>query len=445
MFDDVDDMGIFNMPWGDDFGFPPPPGAPPPGFQIPLPPPRLAAPALPPAPGPAMPPLAAARPGDGMFEDIFRGHPGEQPPLLGLEQDIDWRNPAGVPPLPEYRAAVDDNQGRLAALQERMADRTRLRRAGAVKNEAQPEDDLLHAAALRQHITQAKASRQLAQAQAARQLALGQARQARAAREMVLPNVVLPEAPQPLPRQILGDAVANAVEAREARDAERRRRLEEQVGKVAVNLRMARLREIAQKNERNNEDESKRRLREQMDRIQALQDRARAIGQDGGEDVRPRNERPERLRQRLGNQNANNEAGGSNKDGNNAAADDGPPLLRGTHYRIRRPEQPPAALPQPAAALRQQQILDHEERRIERSQLMARLRREQENDEAATAKRLARLRQNGAAAAAHSPRHRQGQVVDLLSSSPEAKKNARLFDMADEADDEEDEDEDEEW
>jgi hypothetical protein len=76
---------------------------------------------------------------------------------------------------------------------------------------------------------------------------------------------------------------------------------------------------------------------------------------------------------------------------------------------------------------------------------MARLRREQENDEAATAKRLARLRQNGAAAAAHSPRHRQGQVVDLLSSSPEAKKKARLFDMADEADDEEDEDEDEEW
>jgi hypothetical protein len=69
---------------------------------------------------------------------------------------------------------------------------------------------------------------------------------------------------------------------------------------------------------------------------------------------------------------------------------------------------------------------------------MARLRREQENDEAVTAKRLARLRQNGAAAAAHSPRHRQGQVVDLLSK-------ARLFDMADEADDEEDEDEDEEW
>jgi hypothetical protein len=430
MFDDVDDMGIFNMHWGDDFGFPPPPGAPPPGFQIPLPPPGLAAPALPPAPGPAMPPLAAVRPGDGMFEDRFRRHPGEQPPRLGLEQDIDWRNPAGVPPLPEYRAAVDGNQGRLAALQERMTDRTRFRRAEAVKNEAQPENDL-HAAAVRQHIAQAKAARQLALGQ--------QVRQAKAAREMVLPNIVLPEAPQPLPRQVLGTAVANAVAAREARDAERRRRLEEQVGRVAVNLRMARMREIAQKNERNNEDESKRRLREQMDRIQALQDRARAIGQDGGEAVRPRNERLERLRQRLGNQNnANNEAGGSNEDGNNAAADDGPPLFRGMHYQIRRTEQPPAALPQPAAALRQQQILDHEERRIERSQLMARLRREQENDEAVTAKRLARLRQNGAAAAAHSPRHRQGQVVDLLSK-------ARLFDMADEADDEEDEDEDEEW
>ncbi|KAH8787665.1 hypothetical protein BGZ57DRAFT_879553 [Hyaloscypha finlandica] len=429
MFDDVDDMGIFNMPWGDDFGFPPPPGAPPPGFQIPLPPPGLAA--------PAMPPLAAARPGGGMFENRFRRHPGEQPPQLGLEQDIDWRNPAGVPPLPEYRAAVDGNQGRLAALQERMTDRTRLRRAEAVKNEAQPENDL-HAVAVRQHIEQAKAARQLALGQ--------QARQARAAREMVLPNIVLPEAPQPLPRQVLSAAVANAVAAREARDAERRRRLEEQVGKAAVNLRMERLREIAQKNERNNEDENKRRLREQMDRIQALQDRARAIGQDGGEDVRPRNERLERLRQRLVNQsNANNEASGSNEDGNNAAADDGPPLLRGTYYRIRRSEQAPAALPQPAAALRQQQILDHEERRIERSQLMARLRREQENDEAATAKRLARLRQNGAAAAVQSPRHRQGQVFELLSPSPEVKKKARLFDMADEADDEEDEDEDEEW
>jgi hypothetical protein len=414
-------MGIFNMPWGDDFVFPPPP---PPGYQIPLPSPVLAAPLMPPAPGPAMPPLAAVRPDNIMFNHILWRGPDEQPHLSALEQDVDWQNFAGVPPLPEYRAAINSNPERAAALQDAMATRSRNRnrREDAVRNEVQPHNSFQNAL----------------QAAAAQQEALEQHPRQAQAREMGLPNVIFPEAPELVPRQALGVAVANAVATREACDAERRWRLEEQVGNVAVDPRIGRFMEIAQNKERR-EDERENRLRGQIGGIQALQNNIPALGHDRDENMHPHNERLERLRQRLGNQNgAKNEAGGPIEDGNIVRAD-AEPLLREKRLRPRRAEQSRAALPYPAAALRQQQILDHEERRIERLQLMAILRREQENDEAATAKNLANLRRNGASAAAPDPRQRQAQAVHLLSSSPEAEKNARLFDMIDEVDDVEEE------
>lgn len=405
--DHIDDIDLFDMHWAKELVPPPPPAG-------------QAVPAAPLFPNRAIPPLPAAVPPPlpriMRFEDILMRRPGD----LAIEQDMDWRNLAGLPPPPEYHPVANYNQQgdgqqdreKLAALQEGLFERMRIRRARGREHEL---EDARAEMGIRQQI-----------------------RQDEAAVEMGLPNVnvILPAAPEPPARPNLGAAPGKAVAAHEARAVERRRELEERVGKVAADLRSARFREVVRNNARNEEDRQ-RRIREEIGNMQILQNHARAVDRDEEENGFL-NERGERLHQRA----ANMDAGGLNGERNMPAGDARP---RGRLIRRNHADLPPSRILQPAAALRQQQILDHEERRIERSQLMARLRREQENDEAATANRLARLRQADANAVRQHEQaaRRQAPVVDLLSSSPETKKKrANVFDLADLADDEEEDDED---
>jgi hypothetical protein len=204
-----------------------------------------------------------------------------------------------------------------------------------------------------------------------------------------------------------------------------------------VRAQLARLREVS-KNNMNANEEIRRRTHEQMNRFQVLQNAARAIGRQEDENLNQLNERLERLRQQVDNdqKGANREVPDFNELPRR------PSILR---FRRRQPDPPAPALPQPAEALRQQQILDHAERALERSQQMARLRRDGELDVAVTARNLRVIRQNNAPAVAAS-RQAQEPII-LLSSSPEqAKKKATMFDLADEADDEgEDLEDDEDW
>ncbi|KAN0096551.1 hypothetical protein V8E51_015356 [Hyaloscypha variabilis] len=390
------------MPWGNDFRFPPPPPPPPPL-------PGAAAPA---AAGPAFaaaPPPPYQRAKD--FNDFLMRRPGNPGDPFAVDQDMDWRDIAGLPqPLAERRGAADNiGQGdeiQDAPPRERLVRRVRLR-GGPV--DAQEDKDVPEP--LRQRLAQVAAARE--------QTIKDQIRQARAEGGLRIPNFVFPGDLQPPAGDILGPADGNAVAEIQAREAGRRR-LEEQINKAAVDLRLARLREITRNDERHKED---RRRRARQNQVQAFLDDGTGPGgvgqdEDGDEDMDFFREIMGTL-PRSGNQNNANKG---EQDG----------LIEPLHKSATAARWPP----RPAAALRQQQILDHEERRIERSQLMARLRRDQENDEAATARRLAMLRQNNAAAAG--PAQPTAAVIQLFSS-PKAKKKVDQENLSDlEAGDDED-------
>jgi hypothetical protein len=252
--------------------------------------------------------------------------------------------------------------------------------------------------------------------------------------------------PRPLARDNQTAAGGNAPASNTAREgAARSRRIEEFSAELqednparGVRAQPARLKEVA-KNNMNANEQIRRRTREQMNRFQVLQNAARAVGRQEDESLHQLNERLERLRQQIDNdqKDANKEAPGLDELPRR------PSILR---FRRRQPEPLAPALPPPAEALRQQQILDHAERALERSQQMARLRIDKELDVAVTARNLRVIRQNNAPAEAIAFR-REPEPVILLSSSPEQpKKKATLFDLADEADDEgEDLEDDEDW
>ncbi|KAE9371605.1 hypothetical protein N431DRAFT_26723 [Stipitochalara longipes BDJ] len=399
-FDDIiGDIGI--LQWGN-------------GFPLPPPPPALG----------AAPPAAAARPLNQRvksFNDFLMRRPGNIGDQLAVDQDMDWRNIAALPrPLADRRAAADLNrQGdelrEFATLREKLAQRMRLRREPLEVQEAKDVPE-----ALKERLAQAAAARE--------QTIKEQIRQARVERELILPNFVFPGDLQPPAGDILGAAGGNAVADIEAREAGRRR-LEDQVNKAAVHLRSARLREAARNDGRNKED---RRRRARQNKLQALLDDTEDSGGLGpDEDV---DEHMDFLHELVGTlprpANPNTvkkvESHGPNEPLDNLAASVRWPRRPGVPRARSQADLLPSRIPQPAAALRQQQILDHEERRIERSQLMARLRRDQEDDEVATARRLAMLRQNKAPAAGPA----RAAIIDLLSS-PETKKKVDQENLSD--------------
>jgi hypothetical protein len=198
---------------------------------------------------------------------------------------------------------------------------------------------------------------------------------------------------------------------------------------------LARIKEAAHNYENNNDEQRRRRNHEQLERIQILQNKAGAIDRDN-ESLRQLKERLDRLRQRADNINQ------SDANGEAMAPNELPRRPGSLRLRRRQPDPPAPALPQPAEVLRQQQILDHAERDLERSQQMARLRRDQEIDAAVTARNLARIRKNNAPALGPA---RQPQETVVLPSSPEQpRRKANISDPANEADDEKDEEEDDE-
>jgi hypothetical protein len=281
----------------------------------------------------------------------------------------------------------------------------------------------------------------IAQAAAVREATLQQVRAEIRQPPFMVPGVV----PRPPARDNQAVAGGDAPALNTAREAAARRlriegfgaELQEVDPAKDVRAQLARLREVS-KNNMNANEEIRRRTHEQMNRFQVLQNAARAIGRQEDENLNQLNERLERLRQQVDNdqKGANREVPDFNELPRR------PSILR---FRRRQPDPPAPALPQPAEALRQQQILDHAERALERSQQMARLRRDGELDVAVTARNLRVIRQNNAPAVAAS-RQAQEPII-LLSSSPEqAKKKATMFDLADEADDEgEDLEDDEDW
>lgn len=390
------------MPYGTANRWPPPPPPPPP-------PPALAAPLA-----------AGVQPLNQRvrtFNDFLIRRQGNKADNIAVDQEMDWRNIGGIPqPLAERRTAADNNQQGVEApdvapFRERLAQRIRLRRTPVEAQEVQ---------------------QRLARAAAAREQTIKeQVKQARIERDFGLPNFVYPGDLQPPAGDILGAVGDNAMAEMQARETAKHR-LVNQINKTAVGLRTARLREMARNQVRNDEDR-----RRQVDEDKLVQ--ALLGGADSPEDLDHYEDLDDRMdflqeaagtQYRLGNPNNVKEA---ERDSLNEPLDNLAAAVRWP----RLPVLPTARIPQPAAVLRQQQIRDHEERRIERSQMMARLRRAQKNDEAATARQLAMLRQNNAPAAVAA----RPAVVDLLSS-PEAKKRAGQENLSDP---EAGNDSDEEW
>jgi hypothetical protein len=465
----LNDFEAFNHLWGED---------------LPLPPPELANQGPPPIPDP--PAVGAAahaqlghRPPIEFRELVMRYPRNQQPPAdqtVGaqgrkrgnIEGDYHDFMGYGLPgaeldPLPQFRVAAEnnrqrDNQLMVDAMHGRMVDRVR-RRSLAGNEDVRRDDDLSRPAVFGR---QAQAAAVQA---AAMRAAAAQDRRAEAEAEGGWPRVAIPPVPQPPARN---DHAAAGFEAGEDpavgpgqdNDAARRRQLKERLDRMVGNLedpdeerrrllseRLRRLRAAAQDHEE--EGERRRFSRENIDRVQIQ-------GQGQEEDLRVINGRLDRLRAQKKNTNAAEPAGGRNDNGearrelldrfNDVFANfqAGEPVegrnddrdvgqLRDRRWmRFGRHQEDP-----PAAVLRQQHILDHEERRLQRTQQMARLRREQLNDEAATAKRLELIRRSIALGGV------ENQAPIALADSPEPEELSDS-DEADEADDEE-EYEDEIW
>lgn len=436
------DFEIFNNMFGDD-----------------LQPPLGPFPGAPPIPDrPAVPAAAHAQPrNDPPFglQDLVMRYPQNAQPAAEQAVDAQGENRegfAGGPlqifpepgPLPDWRTLADNQQAEnqrmvLDAIQGRMARRTRPK-AQAINNEALRKDDILKPPVFQARVAAEQRAAERAELEA----------------EMVLPNFKYPVARQPPARNNnppgAGDkaAVEKVVGQAQENGAERRRQLNERADRMFFHLddygaerrrlvdeRIARLRTAAQERE----GERGRQPPENLDRRQI---RAR----DRDEELRAMNERLNRLKAEAKQANAVEPVGGRNDAGGErnvkdefgrvfahmlpdepvrGGNQDGEPRQpRGRMWpRFGRRQDDP-----PAAALRQQQILDHEERKIQRSQQMARLRRAQENDEAATARRLELLRRNDAVM-------RAAQPAIVLSESPEPDVLS-TSDEADEADDEDD-------
>jgi hypothetical protein len=440
----LNDFEIFNNMFGDD---------------LPPPPPGVAVLGPPPIPDPPIIPAGAQLGNDPPLAlDIAMRYMRNQQPA-GQALDAQGRNPGGfvghhlqnfpeeLEPLPDWRTLAEHNQQAenqrmvLNAIQGRMAERMRPR-AQAINNEALRKDDPLGLSEFQAQV-------------AAVQAAAVAAQRADLEAEMVLPNFIYPVVRQPPARnntsagmadkaadeKALGQAQENRAENR----AERRRQLHERADRMFFHLddygaerrrlldeRIASLRTAPQ----DHEGERRRRAPENLDRPQipvrgdirnGLNERLDRLKaeleiDDDAEPAARRNDPvgARRVKEEFGDIFADIVPGEPVGGGDQGEAQQ---PRRRMWPRIGRQQEDP-----PIAALRQQQILDHEERKIQRSQQMARLRREQENDEAATARRLEILRRNNVAM-------RAAQPAIVLSDSPEPEVLS-TGDEADEADDE---------
>jgi len=431
------DFEMFNNMFGDDLQPPlgPFPGAPP----IPD---RLAVPAAAYAQPQNDPPFG--------FQDLVMRYPQNAQPAAQQAVDAQGENRegfAGGPleifpeepgPLPDWRALADNQQAEnqsmvLDAIQGRMA--RRMKPKAQAVNEALRQDDILMPP-----VFQARAEQRAAE-------------RAELEAEMVLPNFKYPVARRPPARNNnppgAGDKAAIGKVAGQAQEngAERRRQFNEQADRMFFHLddygaerrrfvdeRIVKLRAAAQEHE----GEGRRQAPENLDLRQI---RAR----DRDEELRAMNVRLDRLKAEVKQANAVEPVGGRNDAGGERSVKDEfgrifahmvpDEPIRGNNGEPRQREgrvwsrfgirQDP-----PAAALRQQQILDHEEWNIQRSQQMARPRRAQENDGAATARRLEPFRPENIAM-------RPAHPAVILSDSPEPE-DLSTGDEADEADDEDD-------
>ncbi len=375
-------------------------------------------------------PWGPGAPGDPAVLHAAPPNPGMQPRILRF-QDL-MRYPRPPPPPP---AGPPVNQWRNARAVYRPEN------PGTEVDRRIAQEAAGHEAAVEQEIAQTVVARRGAAQQQSGQAAPG--------REAVIlqrvragirrPNFAILGAPQPPARN---DQPADGLAAGALNEAALlRRRVEQRRGfdpEGDVQAHLGRINEAANNYENDNDEQRRLRNREQMQRIQVLQDKAGAIGRDD-ENLRQLKERLDRLRQRADN------IIQSDVNGEAMAPNELPRRPGGLRLRRRQPDPPAPALPQPAEALRQQQILDHAERDLERSQQMARLRRDQEIDAAITARNLARIRKNNAPATDPA---RQPQEPVILSYSPEhRKRKANISDPANEADDEkeDEEEDDEDW
>ena len=363
--------------------------------------------------------LHAAHPNPGMpprilrFQDLMRYPRPPPPPPAGPPANY-WRNVQAAYRPENLAAEVDRQIAQVAA-----------------GHEAVVEQDIAQTIAARR----AAAQQQIAQAAAGREAVILQRVRAGLRR----PNFAVPGVPQPPARN---DQPADGLAAAALNEAVLlRRRVEQRRGldpERDMQAHLARIKEAAHNYENNNDEQRRRRNHEQLERIQILQNKAGAIDRDN-ESLRQLKERLDRLRQRADNINQ------SDANGEAMAPNELPRRPGSLRLRRRQPDPPAPALPQPAEVLRQQQILDHAERDLERSQQMARLRRDQEIDAAVTARNLARIRKNNAPASGPA---RQPQETVVLPSSPEQpRRKTNISDPANEADDEEEreEEDDEDW
>jgi hypothetical protein len=371
------------------------------------------------------------------------GEPGEGYHFIGHGL------PAELDPLPEFHAAAENNRQRDNQL---MIDAMQLRMAENLRYRAQVEND--HALHDGDILWPAMFGRQ-AEAAAVQAAAIRHEKTKVEAEGGRLNLGIPPPVPQNPARNY--NAVAGiqagadkAMGPGEDNDAERRRQPKDRLGRMVGNLeehgeerrrlvgeRIGKLRAAAQDHE-----EARRRLaRANLDQLQIK-------AQD--EELLAMNEQLDRLRAQMKNVNAAEPAGerndareprrglldrfrgqfanlhgGEPMEGRNEERDVGQRRDRMWQRFGRRQDDPPAEV------LRQQQILEHEERKIQRSQQMARLRREQEHDEAATARRLEILRQNNFMDVV------ENQIPIDLADSPEPE-GFEDSEEADEADDEDD-------
>jgi hypothetical protein len=390
-------MDIFNlaMPWGDEALFPPPP------------PVHAAVPGGPLAPGiPAGPPVPYAV--DGGFGNLLMRYQGNpQPPgdQAANAQGMDWIN-AAPPPLPVDGAAdLAGNRRRSNVLHGRIPERAAIRARGV---QAFQNYHAAHAEFM--------AERQDAVVVQQPEPEAGQLNyQVHRVVYQVPPGFMqiqsaagVDTAPPP--------PVANAVD--QEIDAGSKRRHGERPDLVDIQQHEEIRRRRNQERQNRLQDRAQK-LRNQIEDEEGMQNVLRARDEDD-EGVAYIRKTLDGLRKRAWD--LEDRARNLADPAEPRAPERRPRWDYFAHFaQAAEPVNPPA-LPQPAAALRQQQ--------------MARLRRDQENDEAATARRLMRIRQRNGLAAARHPL----DPIDLISSSPETKKAKSLFDRANPPDEEEDED-----